>query len=181
MKLNKTRVGILSLCGVLALAGVGASVAYVFNAAKVNESVTNDSAIVLDWGSNSLSDIADLTPAAPQFQSVTYQVSKSAGVTSGFAKMTFTLAKDETATGDFEVYVGTQTFEAAQMPSEETYKLLQTSSDTKTCTYLADITDEEPTVLYLKYVALGETAVSYKGTLTVSLAYETSGNEGWAA
>lgn len=30
MKLNKTRVGILSLCGVLALAGVGGAAAYIF-------------------------------------------------------------------------------------------------------------------------------------------------------
>ena len=114
MKLNKTRVGILSLCGILALAGVGGALAYVFNKATDSKEVTNESAVILSWGANTLGDVSNLTPAAPQFQSVTYEASKSTSVDSGFAKLSFTLAKGE-ATGDFDVYVGTTTFETPDM------------------------------------------------------------------
>lgn len=180
MKLNKTRVGILSLCGVLALAGIGGAVAYIFESATDSKEITNESAVILSWGDNTLGDVTNLTPAAPQFQSVTYDVSKSTSINSGFAKLSFTLAKGE-GDGDFEVYVGTTTFETPDMPAEDTYKKLETvDQGTKTCSYFASIT-AEPVTLYLKYVALGETELTYAGTLTVALTYETTGDVGWAA
>lgn len=180
MKLNKIRVGILSLCGVLALAGVGGAVAYIFNSATDSREITNESAVILSWGANTLGDVSNLTPSAPQFQSVTYEAAKSASVDSGFAKLSFTLAKGE-ATGDFDVYVGTTTFETPDMPAENTYKKLGTAEGgAKTCAYLVSLT-EEPVTLYLKYVALGETELTYAGTLTVALTYETTGTAGWAA
>ena len=77
MKLNKTRVGILSLCGILALAGVGASVAYVMKEANESGSVTTESAIYLDWGTPSVLAVENLNATEPQYREVVVDYAKS--------------------------------------------------------------------------------------------------------
>lgn len=182
MKSNKKRVSVLAIAAVLALAGVGGSLAYIFTSSSDSQEVTNEAAVKLDWGTTTnLADVASLSPAAPQFQEVTYTSSKSTSAT-GFAKITFTLTVDALNNGDFEIYIGTESFKNQEMPSVETYKKLGTMESTlKTCSYVTDI-NTESTTLYLKYVAL-ETAeaVTYNAKLNVKLEYAQSATEGWQA
>lgn len=97
MKLNKTRVGILSLCGILALAGVGASVAYVMKEANATGTVETDSAIYLGWGQEAVANVEGLTAAEPIYREVVVNYDLSASITTPNATVTYTLTTETTA------------------------------------------------------------------------------------
>lgn len=97
MKLNKTRVGILSLCGVLALAGFGGALAYVMNEASASGTVETDSAIYLGWGQEAVANVEGLTTAEPIYREVVVNYDLSASITTPNATVTYTLTTEATA------------------------------------------------------------------------------------
>ena len=82
MKLNKKKVAVLGLAGLLALGGAGGALAYIIKNDSKTHKVTNESAVMLSWKDNSASlEIETLTPAAPVYKEIGFDISKSNAAT----------------------------------------------------------------------------------------------------
>ena len=169
MKLNKTRVGILSLCGILALAGVGASVAYVMKEANATGTVETDSAIYLGWGQETVANVEGLTAAEPIYREVVVNYDLSASITTRNATVTYTLTTETTAI-NVDISVGHSWNEINTVP-EGDYDIttLNTSSTVKTYT----LSETGSFTYYLRFRLAAADSLNtddINGKLTVSLA-----------
>ena len=170
MKLNKTRVGILSLCGILALAGVGGALAYVIADTQASGNVTTESAIYLDWGTPSVLAVENLNATEPQYREVVVDYAKSASATVTAATVTFDLSDDTTAGIKVEVSQGTSWSDINLNPAEYADQIKTLTNATEPVVY--DLEDATTYTYYLKFsYSMAETfdANKIKGSLTVSL------------
>lgn len=168
MKLNKTRVGILSLCGILALAGVGGALAYVINQTNATGTINTESAIYLDWGTQNVVNVTNLNATEPQYREVVVEYAKSTNA-SGTPKVTFAL--DAGTTEGIKVEVskdvdwGTINLNPSQY--EESISTLSSSSTQVVYDVVASFT-----TYYLKFSYSAANALSaneISGNLTISL------------
>lgn len=170
MKLNKTRVGILSLCGILALAGVGASVAYVITEASESGSVTTESAIYLDWGSDqNFLAVTNLNATEPQYREVVVDYAKSTNA-SGNAAVTFDLSAETTAGVKVEVSDGVDWAVINLNPTAYEEQIKTLTNESEAAVY--NLSDAKAYTYYLKFSYSSTTtfdANSISGTLTISL------------
>lgn len=169
MKLNKTRVGILSLCGILALAGVGGALAYVINETQAEGTVTTESAIYLDWGTPSVLAVENLNATEPQYREVVVDYAKSTNVSRN-ATVTFDLSDNTTAGIKVEVSDGVEwsTINLNPTAYEEQIKTLTYESEAA----VYNLSDAKAYTYYLKFSYSSTTtfdANSISGTLTISL------------
>ena len=170
MKLNKTRVGILSLCGILALAGVGGALAYVINEANATGTVNTESAIYLDWGTQNIVNVTNLNATEPQYREVVVEYAKSTNATVTAATVTFALSDDTTAGIKVEVSQGTSWSDINLNPTEYADQIKTLTSATEPVVY--QLGDAATYTYYLKFsYSTAETfdANEIKGSLTVSL------------
>lgn len=170
MKLNKTRVGILSLCGILALAGVGASVAYVITEANESGSVTTESAIYLDWGSNqNVLAVTNLNATEPQYREVVVDYAKSTNA-SGSATVTFDLSDDTTDGIKVEVSDGVEWSTINLNPSAYEEQIETLTNESGEVVY--NLGDAKTYTYYLKFSYSSVNTLDaneISGNLTVSL------------
>lgn len=169
MKLNKTRVGILSLCGILALAGVGASVAYVITATQDSGSVTTESAIYLDWGSQNVLAVTNLNATEPQYREVVVDYAKSTNA-SGSATVTFDLSDDTTDGIKVEVSDGVEWSTINLNPSAYEEQIETLTNESEAVVY--NLGDAKTYTYYLKFSYSSVNTLDaneISGNLTVSL------------
>lgn len=169
MKLNKTRVGILSLCGILALAGVGGALAYVINEANATGTVETDSAIYLGWGQETVASVEGLTAAEPIYREVVVNYDLSASISSPNAIVTYTLTTEATAI-NVDISVGHSRNEINTNP-DGVYDIttLNTSSAVKAYT----LSETGSFTYYLRFRLVAADTLNtddINGKLTVSLA-----------
>ena len=169
MKLNKIRVGILSLCGILALAGVGGALAYVINETQAEGTVTTESAIYLDWGTPSVLAVENLNATEPQYREVVVEYAKSTSA-SGNATVTFDLSDNTTDGIKVEVSDGVEwsTINLNPTAYEEQIKTLTNESEA----VVYNLNDAKTYTYYLKFSYSSVTtfdANEISGSLTVSL------------
>lgn len=172
MKLNKTRVGILSLCGVLALAGFGGALAYVITETQESGTVTTESAIYLDWGSTqNVVNVTNLNATEPQYREVVVEYAKSTSA-SGTPKVTFALDAETTEGIKVEVSKNVDWGTINLNPSQYEESILTLSSSSTQVVY--DI-DASSTTYYLKFSYSAANTLSaneISGNLTISLSLE---------
>ena len=97
MKLNKKKVAVLGLAGLLALGGAGGALAYIINGATQSGSYTADDVLYVNFsGSDTVASITGLTPSTPQYYTLKVNWNGSSLVT-GDVKVSFTLTDVTTA------------------------------------------------------------------------------------
>lgn len=105
MKLNKKKVAVLGLAGLLALGGAGGALAYIITGATQSGTREADSALYATFdGGTAVANVENLTPSTPQYLEVKAVWSHSAFVPENtYVKATFTLT--DTTVGKLSVAI----------------------------------------------------------------------------
>lgn len=175
MKLNKKKVAVLGLAGLLALGGAGGALAYIITSASKSSNITADSAIIMNFGSDSSTtfmDVKNLTTTAVQTRTLTVNREKSTSVSTGNVNVAFELTGK-----NIKVELDTQTWQEA---TSTNYKTLIVGSTEATASYSYQLpvnSETKSQTYYLRFsvntasTLAEESENTVTGTLSCTLSY----------
>ena len=176
MKLNKKKVAVLALAGLLALGGAGGALAYIItDASKSSGNITADSAIIMNFGSDSSTtfmNVENLTTTAVQTRTLTVNREKSTSVSTGNVNVAFALTGK-----NIKVELDTQ---AWQVTTSDNYKTLIVGSTEATVSdsYQLPVNSETKSQTYYLRFSVNtastlaeESENTVTGTLSCTLSY----------
>lgn len=175
MKLNKKKVAVLGLAGLLALGGAGGALAYIIkNGDSKSDSKTTDSAFLVSFGEESIEGINFSSPDAVYTREITAKWAHSNTATND-VKIDFTLAKG--ATSGIVVEIDTTPWGASN-PNKKTLLGSSTTEAGTTISYQYNSSTNEVIYsagqqkFYLRFSiaeAARTTSTTYTGSLTCTV------------
>lgn len=174
MKLSKLKLGILSLCGVLALAGVGASLAYVITPKSDSGNVSTDPMIYVDWTEQSatINNVSNLNATEAQYREVGVKYGKSDNVTQS-PQVSFVLTT-QTAGLKVSILEGIKWSDYNKLTAQEQQKhtITDLTSASGTKVYTLNATSVEATQNYsLRFSYSAKADEVIEGSLKITLGF----------